>query len=81
MYDHKFRQSGLSFGQPSRRRRKPWWWLLGAGLAVAVVYGLLTWESADQTEGQPSVSAPNIIPLPLPPKVQPEPASSATGER
>jgi hypothetical protein len=68
MYDHKFRQSDLSFGRPPRRRRRLWPWVFGLSVALAALYGVTAWQVPDVPAPQDPIAGPNVIPLELPPK-------------
>lgn len=73
MYDYKFRQSDLSFQKPKRTLLKTILVTAGIGIAAAaVIYGLIRSDFPWQAQTATPETDSDIIPLALPPHVEPD---------
>lgn len=80
MYDYKFRQSDLSFNKPKRSPHKTAFLLAGLAGAVSAAYGIahLDFPWQEQIRAEASGTGPDIIPLALPPYVEPAESTQPT---
>jgi len=75
MYDYKFRQSDLSFKKPKKTWHKSLLRAVGLALAAGVLYAIIQLAITGEGDSDVSETDSDVIPLPLPPYVEPEEGS------
>jgi hypothetical protein len=84
MHDYKFRQSDLSFKKPKKTWHKSLLRAVGLALAAGVIYAVIQLAITGKGDSGIPETDSDVIPLPLPPHVEPEegsPPDGSTGDR
>jgi len=72
MHDYKFRQSDRSFDKPKHNLHKKVLGISAFAVAAALVYGIVQLGFSWQGQSNAPEADPDIIPLALPPHIEPE---------